>query len=308
MERRGLGKGLGALLGPVGTPEAETYEVEQLPLSWIAPNPYQPRQSFDDASLQELADSIREHGMLQPIVVRRGGQAYQLVAGERRLRAARLAGLERVPAVVRECTNEQALAIALIENLQREEISPLEAARAYRRLQQEFGLTQEEIAARVNKSRSAVANSLRLLQLDPVVQSRLEAGEISEGHARTLLALETPERQRELCDQLVREQASVRDAERLVREATRSATKDQGPTTNDQRSTGTAIGDRRSAIGRTATLDPNLAEVEAALRAHLGTRVAINRGRAHGTITIEFYGDEDLERVVSLLLPGGSHR
>jgi ParB family chromosome partitioning protein len=221
-----------------------------LDLSWIAPNPYQPRQSFDDASLHELAHSIREHGMLQPIVVRRGGQAYELVAGERRLRAARLAGLERVPVVVRACTNEEALAIALIENLQREEISPLEAARAYRRLQQEFGLTQEEIAERVNKSRSAVANALRLLQLDSVVQSRLEAGEISEGHARTLLALETPERQREVCDQLVREQASVRDAERIVREATGRTTADHRPTTNEteERAQAASAGARRASI------------------------------------------------------------
>jgi ParB family transcriptional regulator, chromosome partitioning protein len=259
------------------------YEVENLPAAVIMPNPYQPRQSFGEEGLQELASSIREHGVLQPIVVRRGGEAYEVVAGERRLRAARMAGLERVPVIIRECTNEEALALALIENLQREEISPLEAARAYRRLNREFGLTQDEIAERVGKSRSAIANALRLLQLDPAVQARLEAGEITEGHARTLVTLESPERQREVCEQLVQRRATVREAERLVRDAARPAAPAAAPKT------------RTSA-------DPNVAEVESSLRSHLGTRVAISRGRAHGTITIEFYGDEDLERIVGLLL------
>jgi ParB family chromosome partitioning protein len=287
VEKQALGKGLGALLGPGGTGPGAAYEVDHLPAAVITPNPYQPRQSFDDDGLQELASSIREHGVLQPIVVRRGGESYEVVAGERRLRAARLAGLERVPVIIRDCTNEEALALALIENLQREEISPLEAARAYRRLNREFGLTQDEIAERVGKSRSAVANALRLLHLDPEVQARLESGQISEGHARTLVVLESPARQREVCEQLVQRGASVREAERLVREATRPEASRPAPKP------------RRPA-------DPNLAEVEASLRARLGTRVAISRGQAHGTITIEFYGDEDLERLASLLL-GESH-
>jgi ParB family chromosome partitioning protein len=283
VEKQALGKGLGALLGAGGMGAGAAYEVEHLPAAVITSNPYQPRQTFDDETLQELASSIREHGVLQPIVVRRGDESYEVVAGERRLRAARLAGLERIPVIIRECTNEEALALALIENLQREEISPLEAARAYRRLNREFGLTQDDIAERVGKSRSAIANALRLLQLDPAVQARLEAGEISEGHARTLVALESPDRQREVCEELVQRRASVREAERLVREATRPEAPSPAPKPR-------------------TVADPNLAEVESSLRARLGTRVAISRGRSHGTITLEFYGDEDLERLVGLLL------
>jgi ParB family chromosome partitioning protein len=290
-ERQALGRGLSALLGVADAGSGTAAEVEQIPAAMIEANPYQPRRAFDDESMRELTESIRAHGLLQPIVVRRGGESYQIIAGERRLRAARLAGLERVPALVRECSDDQALALALIENLQREELSPMEAAHAYRRLQEEFGLKQEEIASRVGKSRSAVANVLRLLHLDPEVQARLDSGAITEGHARALLTVEDPAAQRRLCDRLIDERASVRDAERMVREVLPPPS--PLPPENPRGEGG------KGGVGRA---DPHLSEVEAALRAYLGTRVTIARGRSRGTIVVEFYGDEDLTRLAALLL------
>lgn len=306
MKKQGLGRGASTLLGVNESGARDAVEVELLPAERIVANPCQPRRAFDDETLRELADSIRDHGMLQPIVVRRGRDAYEVIAGERRLRAARLAGLKRVPAIIRDCTDDEALAVALIENLQREDLSPLEAAGAYRRLQEEFGLTQEEIAARVGKSRSAVANALRLLQLDPQVQERLKTGAITEGHARALLSLENPERQREVCEQLIRERASVRDAERWVRE-TRTPLPDAESEATGRRGPASPPGVGEEPSGarparRRPALDPNLAEVEAALRAHFGTRVTITRGRSRGTIALEFYSDEDLDRLARLML------
>src|SRR5712692_5982758 len=190
MERtRGLGRGLGALIGEQDAMRPRETVVE-IPVEEIRPNRYQPRQSLNDTALHELAESIREHGVLQPVVVRRIDRGFELVAGERRFRASQLAGLARVPACVRDYTDEQALEVALVENLQREDINALEAARAYRRLADEFGLTQEQIATKVGKSRSTVANTLRLLQLPAKLQRSLESGEITEGHARALLAAE----------------------------------------------------------------------------------------------------------------------
>src|SRR5438874_28267 len=210
MERtRGLGRGLGALIGEQDAMRPREAVVE-IPVEEIRSNRYQPRQSMDDAALHELAESIREHGVLQPVVVRRVDRGYELVAGERRFRASQLAGLGRVPACVRDYTDEQALEVALVENLQREDISPLEAARAYKRLAEEFGLTQEQIATKVGKSRSTIANTMRLLQLSPAEQRSLEKGEITEGHARALLASE-PGRRRAMLGEIVAGKTSVRE-------------------------------------------------------------------------------------------------
>jgi ParB family transcriptional regulator, chromosome partitioning protein len=283
MERtRGLGRGLGALIGEQDAMRPREAVVE-IPPEEIRANRYQPRQSMDDAALHELAESIREHGVLQPIVVRRADHGYELVAGERRFRAAQLAGLARVPACVRDYSDEQALEVALVENLQREDINGLEAARAYRLLSTEFGLTQEQIAVKVGKSRSTVANTLRLLQLSPTEQRSLEKGEITEGHARALLASE-PTRRKALLTDIIGGKSSVREAEQMARGERVVASAPEGPP-----------------APRAGSADANVAAVEARLRELLGTRVSIRRRGSRGAIQVEFYSDEDLDRLVGLL-------
>lgn len=282
MERtRGLGRGLGALIGAQDAMRPRETVVE-IPVEAIRPNRYQPRQSMDDAALHELAESIRVHGVLQPIVVRRAEDGYELIAGERRFRAAQLAGLPRVPGCIRDYSDEQALEVALVENLQREDINPLEAARAYRRLSAEFGLTQEQIATKVGKSRSAVANTMRLLQLSGRAQHSLESGDITEGHARALLG-SAPEQREAVLDEILRGGSTVRQAEQMARTGRE----------------GEAVAEEPGA--RVAARDPNLAAVEARLRELLGTRVQIQRRGAKGAISIEFYSEEDLERLVKLM-------
>jgi ParB family transcriptional regulator, chromosome partitioning protein len=288
MERaRGLGRGLGALIGEQDAMRPREAIVE-VPLEEIRPNRYQPRQSMDDTALHELAESIREHGVLQPVVVRRSGAAYELIAGERRFRAAQLAGLSRVPACIRDYSDQQALEIALVENLQREDIGPLEAARAYVRLRDEFGLTQEQIATRVGKSRSAVTNAMRLLQLPPRVQRSLESGEISEGHARALMQAE-PARREAVLDRVVRAGASVREAEEMAR----GAAAPPAPASQEVVS-GTMA-------PRPRLTDANMQAVEAKMRQVLGTKVQIRSRGGKGAITIEFYSDLDLERLLGLM-------
>jgi ParB family transcriptional regulator, chromosome partitioning protein len=288
MERgRGLGRGLGALIGEQDAMRPRETVVE-VPLEEIRPNRYQPRQSMDDTALHELAESIREHGVLQPVVVRRAGAAYELIAGERRFRAAQLAGLSRVPACVRDYSDQQALEIALVENLQREDIGPLEAARAYVRLRDEFGLTQEQIASRVGKSRSAVTNAMRLLQLPPRVQRSLESGEISEGHARALMQVE-PARREAVLERVVRAGASVRETEEMAR----GAAAPPAPVSQEVVS-GTMA-------PRPRLTDANLQAVEAKMRQVLGTKVQIRSRGGKGAITIEFYSDLDLERLLGLM-------
>jgi ParB family chromosome partitioning protein len=257
-------------------------QVVEIPVEEIRPNPYQPRQSMDDTALHELAESIREHGVLQPVVVRRAGAAYELIAGERRYRASQLAGLTRVPACVRNYSDQQALELALVENLQREDINPMEAARAYRRLADEFLLTQEEIATKVGKSRSAISNALRLLQLPPKVQRSLEMGEITEGHARALLSAEPGQRE-PLLDQLRQQRTTVREVEQQAK----AAAPDRE--VNSPR------------VRKPQTADANLGAIEAQLRQRLGTKVQIQRKGSRGSINIEFYSEEDLERVVAAL-------
>jgi ParB family transcriptional regulator, chromosome partitioning protein len=286
MERsRGLGRGLGALIGEQETTRPRETVVE-VPVEEIRANPYQPRQVMDDTALHELAESIREHGVLQPIVLRRAGAAYELVAGERRFRAAQLAGLARVPACVRDISDQQSLEIALVENLQREDIGPLEAARAYRRLMDEFRLTQEQVAARVGKSRSAVSNAMRLLQLPPRFLRSLESGEITEGHARAMLGA-PPERREAILEQVVRSGASVREAEELARGTAASPDPAYDP-----------AAPRDPSRSRP---DANLQAVEARLRQLLGTKVQIRSRGGKGSITIEFYSEADLERLINLI-------
>lgn len=282
MDRTGLGKGLSALIPSRGTASRSVIEV---PVDLIATNPFQPRRRMDESAIAELAESIKAHGIIQPIVVRPADNGrYELVAGERRLQAARIAGLSQVPVIVRDVRDQESLEIALVENLQREDISPLDAARAYRRLMDEFDLSQEEVASRVGKSRPAVANTLRLLLLPAGVQERLEKGEMSEGHARTLLSLPSPALQALVADEIIRRKCSVREAERLVRGWSKAAT--------------TRIVSRET---NAPAAKPDLLAVEEQLRKLFQTYVRVVFNEDRGAITIEFYGEEDLNRILSLI-------
>jgi len=277
VQKRGLGRGLAALIPGADGAGATSLEI---PLAELESNPLQPRRHFDQAALEELASTIKAHGVLTPVVVRRSAGGYQIVAGERRIRAARLAGLTRVPAIVREASNAQALEMALVENLQREDLNPLEAAEAYQRLIEEFGLTQEEVAQRVGRDRSSVANALRLLRLPRRIREDIAAGSLSEGHARALLGLERQADQLKARDRIVAKGLSVRAAEALVRRLKR--------------------GDGKGAP-RPAAANPNLQALEEQLRQVLGTKVRIARTGPGGIIEISFFSDEDLTRLVELL-------
>lgn len=288
MERKGLGKGLGALIPGAGGREDRGGTIE-IPLDRISFSPYQPRKRYDDEGFEDLVRSVRVHGILQPIVVRaKGENNYELVAGERRVRAASAAGLTKIPAVVRDLTNQQSLEVALIENLQREDINPIEAALAYRRLIDEFDLSQDDIGFRLGKSRSAVANTLRLLNLPEEIRDSIARNEISEGHGRALLSIEDAERQRSVWRQIAERKLSVREAERLCREEAERKAAERGVS-------------RETSMAHTD--DPILRHLEEQLRRRLGTKVSISRGRRGGCIQIDFYSEEDLDRIVSLMLP-----
>lgn len=280
--KRGLGKGLDALL-PTGEDTTTQQGVQQIPIDEIEPNPRQPRTRFDPDNLQELSDSILEHGILQPLIVTlaQGGLGYQLIAGERRLQAARLAGLERVPVIVREVTDQQHLELALIENLQRDDLNALDAAEGYRQLADDFNLSHDEIATRVGKSRSAVSNTLRLLKLSPPVRQALADDEISEGHARALLGIKTTQQQTSLLHSILKRHLSVRQTEELVRKESEES---------------------KGKSKKTTERPPEEAALEDRLRQKLGTRVSLKRGRKGGTITIQFFSDEELNALVDQLL------
>jgi ParB family transcriptional regulator, chromosome partitioning protein len=280
----GLGRGLGALIPH----REERRDARELPISEIARNPYQPRQEFDPQDLAELSASIAEHGVLQPILVNETVDGYVLVAGERRLRAAQLAGLERIPAVVRSLAEREQLALALVENMQRADLAPLDEARAFRRLMADFGLTQEEVAARVGRSRPAIANTLRLLDLPTAVQEALAQGAIAEGHARALAGLTDESAQLELLRTILARHLSVRQVEDAVRRW------------RDETGTRTRGGRRSQAQS------PELERLTAGLRSALATKVSINPGRRGGRITIEYYDDDDLGRLFERLTGGGA--
>jgi ParB family chromosome partitioning protein len=272
--------------GGSGAPFPPTQEIA---IAEISPNPRQPRTHFDEAALAELATSIKTNGLLQPILVRPRAAAvggYEIVAGERRYRAATKAGLARVPAVIRDLTDEESLALALVENLVREDISPLETARALRRLMNDFGWTQDEAARRVGKSRPAVANVLRLLNLPPAIQESVECGEISEGHARALLAGNDPERQRRVWQKIRQDNISVRDVERLMKEP------DTGGT-----AAGAASGGGTSLVRSSLGVRPsvNLQEIEDRLRRALVTRVKLAGSEQKGRIEIEYASADELD-------------
>ena len=283
MNRKALGRGLGALLSSDRTIDlgAEPSEVD---LDSIVPGPMQPRINFDEAALESLAESIKTHGIVQPLLVRRHGDGFELIAGERRWRAAKMAGLTRVPVLVKDVTDENVLEIALIENIQREDLNPIEEAQAYKRLIENVGLTQESLAIRIGRDRSYITNYLRLLKLPPDLQQLVIEGRLSTGHARTILGLSQADVQRRLARQVIEDGLSVRATEILVQKATA----DRPP----------------RAVRATQTVDPNIRAAETKLRRALGTQVRIVHmgGDGRGKVEISFYNAQDLDRIYDLLI------
>jgi len=284
-----LGKGLGALLGDYLEPELQPGEAQKLRITSILPNPMQPRRSFVQAELEELAASIAENGLLQPIVVRAaaGADSYELIAGERRLRAVGILGWDEVPVIVRDASDRTLLVLALVENLQREALNPLEEAEGYASLGEQFDMKQADIAAAVGKDRSTVANLLRLLKLPVSVRRLVERGSLSAGHARALLAVDDPVRVAELAQQAAKEGWSVREVERRVNGASRKKRKRK----------------------ETATSDPIVKAFESQLRDHFSTRVTIREDAGRkGSIEIQYHGPEDFERIYELMTGEDSSR
>jgi ParB family chromosome partitioning protein len=290
MARSGLGKGLGAL---IGTPSAATRpepgesgeRVHQINLATIVPSALQPRKDFAREALQELVDSIRQHGIIQPLIVREAGARFELIAGERRWRAAQEIGLTEVPAIIRSANDLEVLELSLIENLQRADLNPIEEAHGYARLANEFGMRQEDIALKVGRSRAAVANALRLLDLHPQVQVWLAQDLLSVGHAKVLLALKASEEQLLAAETVLRRNATVRGTERLVARLL-------------------GIGRRRKprSAGTGASSTPTaVADLQNRLQEHLATHVTIHHGDKRGRIEIEYYGDDDLQRIATAL-------
>ena len=280
-KQKGLGRGLGALIDDFSVPAAQE-QITALPLQKIEPNPKQPRRTFDPEALQSLADSIAEHGVVQPLAVRDAGNGYyQIIAGERRWRAARLAGLTELPVVVLDADDRTVMELALIENLQRQDLNPMEEAEGYRVLIEEYGLTQEQAAARVGKSRPAVTNALRLLALPDEVRAMVEEGTLSAGHARAVLTLSSQRLQKAAAQKIIALRLSVRQAEAMCK---RMATEE-----------------KPKKVKPALTVD-YVGECEKALTKQLGRKVRIVSGKRKGRFELEFYGQDDLQRLYELLL------
>ncbi|MES0360217.1 MAG: ParB/RepB/Spo0J family partition protein [Anaerolineales bacterium] len=280
-KKSGLGKGLDALI-PITDSQIQDGGVTQIPIANIVPNPRQPRARFDPGELEELAISIREHGVIQPLIVTQteSGEQYTLIAGERRLMAAQLVELREVPVIIRGASDQQLVELALVENVQRADLGPLEAAEAYRQLTEDFKLSHEEIAARVGKSRVTITNTLRLLNLPDEVKEALVEGKISEGHARALLALPTGQAQGAALQSILKHDLNVRQTEELVRKLSgEKPAKQHAPTPN-----------------------PEIKALEESLRQHLGTRVTLNQKRKGGTLTIHYYSAEELDTILNLIM------
>jgi ParB family chromosome partitioning protein len=287
MAKTGLGKGLGALIGTRPSPVREDIDlageqIRQVGLSSIVPSPLQPRKNFEPEALQELVDSIRQHGIIQPLIVRRVDGRHELIAGERRWRAAQELGLAEVPVIVRAASDLEVLEISLIENLQRTDLNAIEEAQGYARLAQEFGMKQEEIAQKVGRSRAAVANAMRLLDLHPQIQTWVAQDLVSVGHAKVLLGVKASEEQLRLAELVLKRNSSVRQTERLVSRY---------------------IGGwrKRKRTAQIPVTSATIADLQDKLRQHLGTHVAIHHGPKRGRIEIEYYGDDDLQRILSIV-------
>ena len=279
--QKGLGKGLGALLGDFIEEAVQSSAYQILPIYKVEPNPNQPRQDFDQEELQALADSISVHGVIQPLTVRALDSGYyQIIAGERRWRAARLANISEIPVVIIDADDKKAMELALIENLQRQDLNPVEEALGYQSLIEEYGLTQEEAAARVGKSRPAVANSLRLLGLCPQVMEKLKTGELTAGHARAILTLKTEKKQQEAAQKIIALALSVRQAETLCKNMNKEPTPKK---------------EEVFAVNYVAECEKNLSK-------HLGRGVKIINGKRKGRFELEFYGEEDLQKLLDALM------
>ncbi len=283
MSRKALGRGLSALFNQTGA--ATESELVELTVDQLDPTPYQPRQYFDDARLEELAASIRSNGILQPIVVRRQGERFEIIAGERRWRAAQKAGIVRVPCVIKDVPDGKVLELSLIENIQREELNPIEEASAYHRLIEQLNVTQEEIAQRVGKDRSSIANSLRLLKLPEAIQRLVEDAKLSMGHARALLGLESAELQQAAAQEVLNKGLSVRATEELVKQV-----RDGGTTS------------RRGVAAALQSENANIVAAESKLSKRLDAPVKIKLSQAGGTIEIKFSSSEDLMRIFDALM------
>ena len=282
--QKGLGKGLGALLGDFADEPMEQTGYKLLPIYKVEPNPEQPRQDFDEEELRALADSIEIHGLIQPLTVREMTSGYyQIIAGERRWRAARMAGLSEIPAVIIEADDKKVMELALIENLQRQDLNPVEEAFGYQNLITIYGLTQEEAASRVGKSRPAVANALRLLALDENVLYKLRTGELTSGHARAILQLKTPRKQMEAAQKIIALGLSVRQAESMCKNMAKET--------------------KSEPVAEVETLKVDyVAECEKQLSKHLGRGVKIVNGKRKGRFELEFYGQEDLQNLLDALM------
>jgi ParB family chromosome partitioning protein len=292
MAKPALGKGLGALINTRVAAPAPVEElgerVQSIPLDQIVASPLQPRHEFRSEHLQELVESIREQGIIQPLIVRKVGEKYELIAGERRWRAAKELKLAEAPAIIRKATDREVLELALIENLQREDLNPIEEAMAYERLHRDFALTQEDIAKRVGKSRASVANAMRLLDLHGDIQSLLKQGRLSVGHAKVLLSIKSHEEQKFLADQIIRQGASVRVAEKMAAAHLARTGKSSSP--------------RGGSSGSSEPeLSPAILRVQNLLTHRLATRVVVQHGDKRGSITIEYYGTDDLNRILGEL-------
>jgi ParB family chromosome partitioning protein len=281
-KRMALGKGLGALLPEFGQTEPKT--LLYCGIEEIVPNRTQPRKHFDESKLQELAESIKEKGILEPLIVRRTDQGYELMVGERRWRAAQKAGLKEVPVLVKEAERREALEISLIENLQREDLNPMEAADAFKNLIEQFNISQEDLSKRIGKDRTTIANTLRLLKLPGEVKNQLLQNRITSGHARAILSLESKEKQKELCALIIKKGLSVREAEALAKRWSEKPKKTVAP------------------IKKRGDLESQLGSLQDSLRKHLGTKVQIAPKGKRGKIEIEYYSHEDLERIVETIL------
>jgi len=278
MNRTGLGKGLGALINSNDEEDNNNY-IKEVSINKIEPNINQPRKNFDDEKLKALSESIKQHGVVQPIIVNKENDLYRIVAGERRWRAARIAGLVTIPVIIKELSNKQYMEIALIENLQREDLNPIEEAEAYNRLINEYGLTQEEISASVGKSRSAIANSVRLLMLDEKIKHLLINNEITSGHARAVLSIEDTENRHKALEEIVNKNLNVRQAELIVKHFSK-----KGKNISVQKKK-----------------NEHFEAIEEKFKNVFGTKVKLVPGKNRGKITIEYYSNQELERIIELV-------
>ncbi|KUO76323.1 MAG: chromosome partitioning protein ParB [Clostridia bacterium BRH_c25] len=277
VNKRGLGKGLGALI-PENEEKIQNSIIE-VKITDVEPNDKQPRKAFDDKALTDLSESIKEHGVVQPIIVRKLGNNFQIIAGERRWRASRLAGKKTIPAIVKDCSNLEVMELALIENLQREDLNSIEEAMAYKSLIEEYNMTQEEISKQIGKSRPAIANSLRLLQLPKEIKDMIAAGKITQGHARALLAIEGEKRQLEVAGKIINQQLNVRQIEKLAKDTKQK--------------------EKVEALPDKYQIEIN--QLEERLKTALGTKVTIQHKSNRGKIEIEYYSNEELDRILDLL-------